>query len=68
MFNSLRLITAVFGLCEVGNRAMSAKLTEFLSPQVDCTLMWFLERWSDAYMLHDEMDYTEVGGFEKYAS
>ncbi|RUS87296.1 hypothetical protein EGW08_004976 [Elysia chlorotica] len=56
----IRLISAIFGLCEVGNRAMSAKLTEFLSPQVDSTLMWFLERWSDAYMLHDEMDYTEV--------
>ncbi|GFR98351.1 exportin-4 [Elysia marginata] len=56
----IRLISAVFGLCEVGNRAVSAKLTEFLSPQVDSTLMWFLERWSDAYMLHDEMDYTEM--------
>ncbi|XP_005108222.1 exportin-4 [Aplysia californica] len=56
----MRLITAVFRLCEVENRAVEAKLSEFLSPQVGSTVMWFLERWSDAYLLHDEMDYTEM--------
>ncbi|XP_059177669.1 exportin-4-like isoform X2 [Physella acuta] len=56
----IRLITAVFRLCEVENRAVDAKLNEFLSPQVGSTIMWFLERWADAYVLHDEMDYTEM--------
>ncbi|CAL1532791.1 unnamed protein product [Lymnaea stagnalis] len=56
----IRLITAVFRLCEVENRAIDAKLNEFLSPQIGSTIMWFLERWSDAYLLHDENDYTEM--------
>lgn len=55
-----RLIAAVFRLCEVENQAVDAKLVDFLSPQVGSTVMWFLERWSDAYVLHDEMDYVEV--------
>lgn len=50
----------MFRLCEVENQAVDAKLTDFLSPQVGRTVMWFLERWSDAYVLHDEMDYVEV--------
>ncbi|CAG5123634.1 unnamed protein product [Candidula unifasciata] len=56
----IRLIAAVFRLCEVENQAVDAKLTDFLSPQVGSTVMWFLERWSDAYVLHDEMDYLEM--------
>ncbi|KAH9500213.1 Exportin-4 [Bulinus truncatus] len=56
----IRLITAVFRMCEVENRAIEAKLNDFLSPQVGSTIMWFLERWSDAYLLHDEMEYAEM--------
>nr|KAI8759106.1 exportin-4 [Biomphalaria glabrata] len=56
----IRLIASIFRMCEVENQAIEAKLNEFLSPQVSSTIMWYLERWSDAYLLHDEMEYTEM--------
>ncbi|KAK3098488.1 hypothetical protein FSP39_019964 [Pinctada imbricata] len=56
----IRLISAVFRLCEVENRAIQAKLTDMLSPQIGSTVVSFLRRWMAAYLLPDENYYAQV--------
>lgn len=56
----IRLISAVFRLCEVEKQAISAKLSEALSPQVGSSVMCFLRRWCRAYLLPDETYYSNI--------
>ncbi|XP_067013326.2 exportin-4 isoform X2 [Anabrus simplex] len=56
----VRLVAAVFRLCEVEKLAVEVKLTQLLSPEVSCTIMWFLRRWSLSYLLPNESYYAEV--------
>ncbi|CAH1799119.1 unnamed protein product, partial [Owenia fusiformis] len=56
----IRLISAVFKLCEVEKRAVAANLTHLLSPQVASTLMWLLWRWVPAFLLPDENYYAQI--------
>lgn len=51
----IRLITAVFRLCDIENNAIEYKMKDFLSPEVSSDIMWFLNQWSEAYlfMLHE---------------
>ncbi|ESO89303.1 hypothetical protein LOTGIDRAFT_106479, partial [Lottia gigantea] len=58
--NVVRLISAVFRLCEVETRAVNAKLTDCVSPQVGSTCMWFLRRWVLSYLLPDENYYSQM--------
>ncbi|XP_041355105.1 exportin-4-like [Gigantopelta aegis] len=58
--NVVRLISAVFRLCEVETRAVNVKLTDCLSPQVGRTAMWFLSRWARVYLLPDENFYSQI--------
>lgn len=46
----IRLITAVFRLCEIENNAIEYKMKDFLSPEVSSDIMWFLNHWSEAYL------------------
>ncbi|XP_061176526.1 exportin-4-like [Saccostrea echinata] len=56
----IRLISAVFRLCEVEKQAINAKMSHVLSPQVGSSVMCFLRRWARAYLLPDETYYTNV--------
>ncbi|XP_060554653.1 exportin-4-like [Ruditapes philippinarum] len=56
----IRLISAVFRLCEVEKKAITAKMVDTLSPQVTSSVMWCLKRWSRSYLLPDENYYNEV--------
>lgn len=55
-----RLVASVFRLCEVEKRAVEVKLGHLLSPELGCTIMWFLRRWSLSYLLPVETYYSEV--------
>lgn len=46
----IRLVAAVFRLCEIENKAIEYKMTQFLSPEVSSNIMWFLNMWSEAYL------------------
>lgn len=56
----IRLIAALFRLCEVEKKAAEAKLGHLLSPEVGRSLMWCLERWCGCYLLPVENFYSEV--------
>ena len=56
----IRLIAALFRLCEVEKKAGEAKLGHLLSPEVGRSLMWCLKRWSSCYLLPVETYYSEV--------
>ncbi|XP_055939615.1 exportin-4-like [Argiope bruennichi] len=56
----VRLISAVFRMCEVEKRALEANLTHLLSPEVSLTLVWFLGRFSVCYLLPNETYYNEM--------
>lgn len=63
----IRLISAIFRLCEIEKNAIDAKLNSFLSPEVSSSLMWFLKMWSDAYLLPSLVYYNEVSEVLKQA-
>lgn len=56
----IRLIAALFRLCEVEKKAAEAKLGHLLSPEVGRSLMWCLKRWCGCYLLPVETFYSEV--------
>ncbi|XP_013778949.1 exportin-4-like [Limulus polyphemus] len=56
----VRLIAAVFRMCEVEKRAIEANLTHVLSPEVATTLVWYIKRWAVTYLLPNESYYTEM--------
>lgn len=46
----IRLVAAIFRLCEMENKAIEYKMQEFLSPEVSSDIMWFLNSWAEAYL------------------
>lgn len=56
----IRVLFSVFKLCSVEDYASSVKLSQFMSPEVGSTLMWFLKRWCLSYLLPVENYYQEV--------
>lgn len=63
----IRLVAAVFRLCEIEKSAIDAKLGQFLSPEVSSSLIWFLKIWSDSYVLPPLECYSEVSESLKQA-
>lgn len=56
----IRLIAAVFRLCEFEKNAVEANITSMLSPELSCTIVWFLHRWSLNYLAPVETNYSEI--------
>lgn len=56
----IRIFTDVLKLCKIESQAAEVKLGHFMSPEVSCTLMWFLKRWCLSYLLPIENFYQEV--------
>ncbi|XP_012251237.1 exportin-4-like [Athalia rosae] len=56
----IRLVSAVFRLCQIEKIAISANLTNMLSPELSSTIVWFLQRWSLSYLLPPEQFYSEI--------
>ncbi|XP_046738110.1 exportin-4-like isoform X2 [Diprion similis] len=56
----IRLISAVFRLCQLEKIAISANLTNMLSPELSSSIVWFLHRWSLSYLLPNESFYSEI--------
>lgn len=57
---AIRLTISVLKLCTMQSMAAEAQLGHFISPEVGCTLMWFLKRWSTSYYLMPEKYYVQV--------
>jgi hypothetical protein len=47
----VRILAAVFRLCELEKGAIEAKMVDLMSPELTCTLMWFLKMFADEYLL-----------------
>ncbi|XP_052239002.1 exportin-4-like isoform X2 [Dreissena polymorpha] len=58
--HAIRLISAVFRLCEVHKQSVTAKMVDTMSPQVTSSVMWLLRRWSRSYLLPDENFYNQM--------
>lgn len=56
----IRLIAAGFRLCELEKSAIEVRMYQFLSPELSTTLVWFLRRWSDAYLMPLKEDTVSV--------
>ena len=56
----LRLVGAVFRLCEIEKRCVEAGLVSLWSPEIGSTIMWFLRRWSLTYLATQEGYYQEM--------
>lgn len=56
----IRLIAAVFRLSETEKSAISANAAQLLSPELSSTIVWFLHRWSQSYLLPTESNYSEI--------
>ncbi|XP_071566040.1 exportin-4 [Temnothorax nylanderi] len=56
----IRLITGVFRLCTIEKTAISIHLENILSPELSSTIIWFLHRWSEIYLLPTETYYSEL--------
>ncbi|EDS27103.1 exportin [Culex quinquefasciatus] len=56
----IRLIAAGFRLCELEKSAIEVRMYQFLSPELSTTLVWFMRRWSDAYLMPLNEDSTIV--------
>lgn len=56
----IRLVSAIFRLCEIENKAIEYKMKDFLSPEVTSNVMWFLNMWSEAYLFMLTEYYTQV--------
>lgn len=56
----IRLVSAIFRLCQIEKIAISANLTNMLSPELSSTIVWFLHRWSLSYLVPNESFYSEI--------
>ncbi|XP_058826827.1 exportin-4-like [Topomyia yanbarensis] len=56
----IRLIAAGFRLCELEKSAIEVRMYQFLSPELSSTLVWFLRRWSDAYLMPVNEEYVST--------
>lgn len=57
----IRLISAVFRLCEIEKNAITANMVACMSPEVSSTIMWFLKFWAEGYLLPPVNYYNKVG-------
>ncbi|KAK5650842.1 hypothetical protein RI129_001871 [Pyrocoelia pectoralis] len=58
--HAIRIFSDVLKLCVLESSAGQVKLGHFMSPEVGCTLMWFLKRWCVSYLLPTENFYQEI--------
>ncbi|XP_018330487.1 exportin-4-like [Agrilus planipennis] len=58
--HALRIFSDILKLCSLETSAAEAKLGHFMSPEVGCTLMWFLKRWCRSFLLPMEPLYHEI--------
>lgn len=58
----IRLVSAVFRLCEIEKNAIAANMAAFMSPEVSSTVMWFLKFWAEGYLLPPANYYSKVSG------
>ncbi|KAF3420096.1 hypothetical protein E2986_07329 [Frieseomelitta varia] len=56
----IRLVASIFRLCVIEKAAMSVLLDNILSPELSCTIIWFLHKWSSHYLLSIEYHYSEI--------
>lgn len=56
----IRLVAAVFRLCDIENNAIEYKMKDFLSPEVSSDIMWFLGLWSETYLFMLTEYYTNL--------
>lgn len=56
----IRILFSVLKLSSVEDYSCSVNLSQFMSPEVGSTLMWFLRRWCLSYLLPVENYYQEV--------
>lgn len=47
----VRLVAAVFRLCDLENKAIELKMVSVLSPEVSRNNMWFIHMWGSSYLL-----------------
>ncbi|XP_075228201.1 glycine dehydrogenase (decarboxylating)-like [Lycorma delicatula] len=52
---SIVLAAAVYRLSEVERKVVEAKLTYLLSPEIGCSIIWFLHQWTVSYIQMDEL-------------
>lgn len=63
----VRLVAAVFRLCDLENKAIELKMTSVLSPEVCRMNMWFVQMWSSSYLLEPYSDASnQVSLFSSY--
>ncbi|XP_063234006.1 exportin-4-like [Bacillus rossius redtenbacheri] len=60
MDHVLRLVVAVLRLAGVEQWAHEARLSHLLSPELACSVAWFLRRWALSYLMPPETYYSEV--------
>jgi hypothetical protein len=56
----IRLVASIFRLCAIEKAAMSVLSDNILSPELSCTIIWFLHKWSLHYLLSIEYHYSEI--------
>lgn len=56
----IRLVAAVFRLCDIENKAIEYKIKDLLSPEVVSNVMWFLNMWAEGYLFMLSEYYTQV--------
>ncbi|XP_055531872.1 exportin-4-like [Wyeomyia smithii] len=56
----IRLIAAGFRLCELEKSAIEVRMYQFLSPELSSTLVWFMRRWADAYLMPVNEEYVST--------
>ncbi|XP_029049144.1 exportin-4-like [Osmia bicornis bicornis] len=56
----IRLVADVFRLCAIEKTAISIHLDSILSPELSCTITWFLHKWSLHYLLPPEIHYFKI--------
>lgn len=60
----IRIMADVLKLCALEASATEVKMGHFMSPEVGCTLMWFLRRWCLSFLMPNECFYQEVSTIE----
>jgi len=56
----VRLIADVFRLCIIERTLISSNLQNIISPELNSTITWFLNRILQCYILPYEASYTEI--------
>ena len=61
----VELISRVLVLAKVGTNALNSNLSDVISPEVAGDLLWFMQRWTLAYLYPMEKDQPTVNGILK---